>query len=179
MNPNLPLADVRTVQELYERSMARTSFAMTILAIAAGMALLLGVVGIYGVLSYAVSQRTREIGIRMALGAGQPEVRGMFVRYGLTLTGIGVALRTRGIVRADAVDVGTAVRGEAGRPCDIRRGRGGAAGGGSSGELRPGASRDLDRARGGVARGLMWGRLQPAADFSPPSQTQTVPQKAG
>jgi len=90
VNPNLPLADVRTVQDLYERSMGRTSFAFVMLAVASGMALLLGIVGIYGVISYSVTQRTREIGIRMALGARRQEVIRMFVRHGLTLTAIGV-----------------------------------------------------------------------------------------
>jgi len=85
VNPNLPIADVRTL-----RSMARTSFTLVMLTIAAGMALLLGLVGIYGVISYSVSQRTREIGIRIALGAQQQTVRQMFVRQGLLLTGIGV-----------------------------------------------------------------------------------------
>jgi ABC-type antimicrobial peptide transport system permease subunit len=64
------------------------------------MALLLGVVGIYGVISYSVSQRTREIGIRIALGAPAGNVQQMFVRHGLLLTGIGVAC---GIVSAVAV----------------------------------------------------------------------------
>ena len=91
VNPNLPIAGVSTVQEIYDHSMARTSFTLVMLTIAAGMALLLGVVGIYGVISYAVSQRTREIGIRMALGARQQMVRQMFVRQGLLLTAIGVA----------------------------------------------------------------------------------------
>ncbi|HWC99032.1 MAG TPA: FtsX-like permease family protein, partial [Candidatus Sulfopaludibacter sp.] len=91
VNPNLTTADIHTVQETYDRSMARTSFTFVLLTIAAGMALLLGVVGIYGVISYAVSQRTREIGIRVALGAQRGEVRGMFVRHALVLTGIGVA----------------------------------------------------------------------------------------
>jgi len=90
VNPNLPIADVRTLREIYDRSMARTSFTLVMLTIAAGMALLLGIVGIYGVVSYSVSQRTREIGIRIALGAPQQTVRQMFVRQGLLLTGIGV-----------------------------------------------------------------------------------------
>jgi predicted lysophospholipase L1 biosynthesis ABC-type transport system permease subunit len=90
VNPNLPLADIRTVRQIYDRSMARTSFTFAMLAISAGVALLLGVVGIYGVISYSVSQRTREIGVRIALGAQQPAVIRMFLRHGLALTGIGV-----------------------------------------------------------------------------------------
>ena len=90
VNPNLPIADVRTLQDIYDRSLARTSFTLVMLTIAAGMALLLGLVGIYGVISYSVSQRTREIGIRIALGAPHHDVRRMFVRQGLLLTGIGV-----------------------------------------------------------------------------------------
>ena len=69
----------------YGRSLALTSFTLVMLVIAGGMALLLGVIGIYGVISYAVSQRRREIGIRVALGAPQGELRSMFVRHGLTL----------------------------------------------------------------------------------------------
>jgi ABC-type antimicrobial peptide transport system permease subunit len=91
VNPDLPLANVRTLREIADRSMARTSFTLVMLSIAAGMALLLGVVGIYGVIAYSISQRTREIGIRMALGASQRNVRALFVRHGLLLTGIGVA----------------------------------------------------------------------------------------
>ncbi len=92
MNPNLPLADVRTLQEIYDTSLARTSFTLVMLAIAGGMALLLGVAGIYGVISYAVTQRTREIGIRVALGAGSGEVVRMFVAHGLALAGVGVLM---------------------------------------------------------------------------------------
>jgi predicted permease len=90
VNANLPLANVHTVQYYYSKSLARTSFTLIMLGVAGAMALLLGVVGIYGVIAYSVSQRTREIGIRMALGAEQQIVTGMFVRQGLLLTGIGV-----------------------------------------------------------------------------------------
>ncbi len=90
VNPNVPIANVRTVAEIQAKSMARTSFTLIMLTIAAGMALLLGVIGIYGVISYSVSQRTREIGIRMALGAEQKAVRQMFVSHGLMLAATGV-----------------------------------------------------------------------------------------
>ena len=92
VNPNLPMASVRTLQEIYDASLARTSFTLVMLGIAGGMALLLGVAGIYGAISYSVSQRTREIGIRIALGAQAQAVTRMFVAHGLTLAGVGVAI---------------------------------------------------------------------------------------
>lgn len=92
IDSDLPLADPTTVGELYTKSMARTSFTLVMLCVAGSMALLLGIVGIYGVISYSVSQRTREIGIRMALGAQQQKLTAMFVRQGLWLSGIGVAI---------------------------------------------------------------------------------------
>jgi putative ABC transport system permease protein len=92
INANLPLAGVRTLQEIYDASLARTSFTLVMLGIAGTMALLLGVTGIYGVISYSVSQRTREIGIRVALGAQASAVRRMFVTHGLLLAAVGVAI---------------------------------------------------------------------------------------
>jgi putative ABC transport system permease protein len=90
VDPNLPFSDVHTEEFYYRGSMARTSFTLLMLGIAGAMALLLGTVGIYGVIAYSVSQRTREIGIRMALGAQRQELTGLFVRHGLLLTLIGV-----------------------------------------------------------------------------------------
>jgi putative ABC transport system permease protein len=91
VNPNVPVANIRTLDEIYKKSLARTSLTLVMLGIAGAMALLLGVIGIYGVISYSVSQRIREIGIRMAIGARQEELTQMFVRDGLVLAGIGVA----------------------------------------------------------------------------------------
>ncbi len=91
VNANLPLDRVTTAQAIYEKSMARTSFTLVLLAIAGAMAMLIGLVGIYGVISYSVTQRTREIGIRMALGAEQNKLARMFVGHGLVLAAIGVA----------------------------------------------------------------------------------------
>jgi predicted permease len=92
VNSNLPLAAVLTLDEIHARSMAQTSFTMVMLAIAASVALLLGIVGIFGVITYIAAERTREIGIRIALGAQIGDVRRMFLRQGLLLTATGVAL---------------------------------------------------------------------------------------
>ena len=94
VNNSLPVANVRTVEQIAAASMAQTSFALVMLAIAGGVALLLGVVGIYGVIAYLAAQRTREIGIRMALGAGSHDVRTLFLRHGLLLAlgGIGIGM---------------------------------------------------------------------------------------
>ncbi len=92
VNSSVPIALERTMETLYAGSLARTSFALVMLAIAGGMALALGLLGIYGVIAYVVSQRTREIGIRLALGAQQHEVHGLFLRHGLMLAGVGLAI---------------------------------------------------------------------------------------
>jgi predicted permease len=92
VNANLPVALIETMQDVYDRSLEKTSFALVMLAIAGSMALALGIIGIYGVISFAVSQRTREIGIRVALGAQKGELKWMFVRSAVRMTGIGVVI---------------------------------------------------------------------------------------
>jgi predicted permease len=89
VNASVPLADVRTLEDAYRRSMAQTSFTVTLLGIAAATALALAVVGVYGVLAYAVARRRHEVGIRLALGAQPGAVRALFVRQGLLLTSLG------------------------------------------------------------------------------------------
>jgi putative ABC transport system permease protein len=96
VNPDLPLGSVEPLGALYDRSMARTSLTLVLLAITAGMALLLGLVGIYAVIAYMLAQRTREIGIRMALGARAGTLKAMLVAQVLALVGTGVVLGVGG-----------------------------------------------------------------------------------
>ncbi len=98
IDPNLPVSNVQTLEELLSSSTARTSFAMTMLAIASGVALLLGSIGIYGVISYVVSLRTQEIGIRMALGASRRDVSRMVMRQGMAVVLGGVLIGLLGSV---------------------------------------------------------------------------------
>lgn len=98
LNGTLPLGSVRTLEEVYDKSLARTSFVMIMLALAGAMALLIGLVGIYGVISYSVSQRTREIGIRMALGARRAELTRLFLVQGFVPVAIGIACGLAGAV---------------------------------------------------------------------------------
>jgi predicted permease len=92
VNGSLPVANIRSMDEIMSASMAQTSFALVMLGIAAAVALLLGVVGIYGVIAYVASQRIKEIGIRIALGAMTRDVTGLFLRQGLVLAGIGIVI---------------------------------------------------------------------------------------
>jgi predicted permease len=97
---SIPIAEERTMRDLYAGSLARTAFTLVMLAIAGGMALLLGIVGIYGVIAYVVSQRAREIGIRAALGAEPRQLTRTFLRHGLVLSAVGAAV---GLVAALAL----------------------------------------------------------------------------
>jgi predicted permease len=90
VNASLPLAEVKTLQSVYKESLARTSFTLMLLGIAGTMALILGVVGVYGTISFSVAQRTREVGIRLALGSSAREITAMFIRQALKEAGVGL-----------------------------------------------------------------------------------------
>lgn len=100
VDPRLPVTESRPLARSLADAMARTSFTVTMLGIAASMALFLGAIGLYGVISYIVSQRTQEIGVRIALGAPVAGVRGMVVRRGMALAGVGIGI---GLVAALAL----------------------------------------------------------------------------
>jgi ABC-type antimicrobial peptide transport system permease subunit len=92
LDPDVPVANVRPMEAVVSASLARTSFTLLLLAVAAGMALVLSMVGLYGMIAYVVSQRRAEIGVRMALGARAGEVVRMVVGRSLLLAGGGIAL---------------------------------------------------------------------------------------
>jgi len=96
VSSSVPLAEVRTLEDAYRRSIARSSFTAALLGLAAAMALAVAIVGVYGVLAYAVAERRREIGIRLALGAEPGTVRSLFVRQGLLLASLGGVLGLAG-----------------------------------------------------------------------------------
>ena len=103
LNANLPVANLRTLEDIVRESVSRTSFTVVMLATAAAVALLLGVIGLYGVVSYAVATRTREIGVRIALGARRREVIGMVVGQGTRLTVLGLAIGLVGALVATRI----------------------------------------------------------------------------
>lgn len=92
IDPDLAIARVQTLNSLYDRSMARTWFTLVMLGIAGGMALVIGVIGLYGVVTYTVAQRRREVGIRIALGAEAGAIKRMFLRYGVAFAGSGIVV---------------------------------------------------------------------------------------
>jgi putative ABC transport system permease protein len=161
LDPDLPITELQSMEDILGDSLSRTSFTMSLLLLAAVVALFLGSVGIYGVLSYVASQRTAEMGVRLALGADAATVRRIILSQGMMLAVVGVAVGPRGRRRAGRRDELARLRGEpggsrhargglgvflavaAGRASFPRAGGEDASGGGAAGGLRRRVGRDL------------------------------------
>jgi len=103
LDPDLPITEMRSLDGILSDSLSRTSFTMTLLMLASAIALFLGAVGVYGVLSYVATQRTPEMGVRMALGADGPAVGKIILSQGMILAGVGVALGLGGAAALSGV----------------------------------------------------------------------------
>ena len=106
MDPDLVVANVRTMEDVVSDSVAERRLTMMLLAVFAGAALLLAAVGIYGVIAYSVTQRTQEIGIRMALGAQRGDVLRMIVGQAMALTAAGIVSGALGAILLTRVMTG-------------------------------------------------------------------------
>ena len=151
LDKDLPLYAVRTMDQVLDTSIARERMSMLILIVFAAVALTLASVGLYGVVAHGVTERTHEIGVRMALGAEPRHVLGLVVRQGLSMAVIGTAIGVAASVALSRTDPEPAVRRDRDRSGDVRRGRRDAARGRAGRVLRPGLARDARRSDDGAA----------------------------
>ncbi len=133
LDPELPMADVKTMEQVVSQSLAADRFYTVFLGAFAAVALVLAAVGIYGVMSFVVAQRTHEIGLRMALGAGRGQVLAQVLREGMTTALAGTAVGAAGAVLRRPHDAGVGVRRGFNRPRSLLRSRAGPVGRGARG----------------------------------------------
>ena len=150
VDSQLAASKIRTMDQVISESTARQNFNMLLLTIFAGLALLLAAIGIYGLMSYTVEQRTQEIGIRMALGADRGDMLKLVVRQGMLLTGIGVVIGLAASFGLNRLLGQLAVRRESHRPDHLRRGSGHPGFGGAARLLHSRSPRHQDRPAGRV-----------------------------
>ena len=150
LDPDQPIAQVRTMEAMMDEAMGQRKLSMYLLGTFAGLALLLSAIGIYGVMSFDVTRRSQEIGVRMALGAARGSVLSLVMKQGVGLALVGVVLGLAGAFALDARARGAAVWRDANRPGDLRAGRGRADAGRDHGDAGSGAARDPARSGAGL-----------------------------
>jgi len=153
MNPDLPIYDIKTVDALVDESVAPRRLALTLIGVFSGLALLVASIGIYGVISYSVTERTQEFGVRMSLGAMRSDVLQMVLWRGLRMAGVGIALGTLGAGR-DARARRLPVRRQPARSGDVCRGCGDLRGGRDCRVRDSGVAGDARGSDGRVKRGV-------------------------
>ena len=159
VDPLVALSAVSTMDDAIGRTLAVPRFTMWLLSALGAIGLILALVGVYGVISYVVTQRTREVGIRIALGADGGGIQWMLIRQGLVLGVVGVTIRVGCVAGRDAIHRRADVRSDGARPADIWRGRRAARSRRGRRELDSRAARDADRSARGAPGQLKMKRL--------------------
>jgi hypothetical protein len=179
LDAHLPIANVRSLESYLSGSMARATFAMLMLVIAAGSALLLGTVGIYGVVAYIVSLRTQAIGIRMALGAQRRDVRTMVLKQGSVFIFAGIAVGPSRSVDPGATHGGPTLRDQPLRRRNVPGNTGPAGGRGSPRLLPAGPPRGCGEPFGSVALRVATESSARGHHLEPPDTSRPVHTEVG
>ena len=175
VDPKQAVTDIRTLEQIKNESSANTRLRTTLIAVFAGLALLLSAVGIYGVISYTVAQRTHEMGVRAALGASAGDLLRLVLANGLTLTAAGLALGLAGALGLTRL-LGTLLFGVGARDPITLAVSADPCGGGAGRLLRPGAARGAARPAGGAERDVT-SRSDPEVTRRPPTPDSRAPRR--
>ena len=155
MDKDVPVAGTTTLESYVTNAMAQTRFLLALISTFAVLAVVLASLGLYGVISYSARQRTREIGVRVALGASSRDVVRLILGQGMAVAAIGIVLGLGGAIAADACREELPRWRERGRSNHVRRRSGDPVGRHCGGVVLTGEARERDRSGDGAARGVI------------------------